>query len=163
MKIRKCVSRLFVKFILLVIAVHLPRRDPPSVPTMYYGILSTTRVIVLADETANTVYTIHAVTQKKSFLLTIMLYLSLDLNRCDNKTRQSFLTSGYLDQNLARLISTGTFPPPSVPPERSAVQAAAAAAAAAAQVPPATTGNEHFKPILPLAMKTYSCDVFGDL
>jgi len=59
--------------------------------------------------------------------------------RCDNKTRQSFLTSGYLDQNLARLISTGTFPPPSVPPERSAVQAAAAAAAAAAQVPPATT------------------------
>ena len=32
--------------------------------------------------------------------------------RCDNKTRQSFLTSGYLDQNLARLISTGTFPPP---------------------------------------------------
>ena len=92
-----------------------------------------------------------------------MSYLSLGLNRCDNKTRQSFLTSGYLDQNLARLISTGTFPPPSVPPERSAVQAAAAAAAAAAQVPPATTGNEHFKHILPLAMKTYSCDVFGDL
>ena len=42
--------------------------------------------------------------------------------RCDNKTRQSFLTSGYLDQNLARLISTGTFPPPSVPPERSVAQ-----------------------------------------
>ena len=41
--------------------------------------------------------------------------------RCDNKTRQSFLTSGYLDQNLARLISTGTFPPP-VPPERPAPQ-----------------------------------------
>jgi len=51
------------------------------------------------------------------------------LVRCDNKTRQSFLTSGYLDQNLARLISTGTFPPPvpPVPPERPS--------AAAAQVP----------------------------
>ena len=31
--------------------------------------------------------------------------------RCDNKTRQSFLSSGYLDQTLARFISSGTFLP----------------------------------------------------
>ena len=58
------------------------------------------------------------------------------LIRCDNKTRQSFLTSGYLDQNLARLISTGTFPPPSVPPERSP---AAAQVVAPPPPPPAAT------------------------
>ena len=35
--------------------------------------------------------------------------------RCDNKTRQSFLSSGYLDQNLARLISTNAFAAPAAP------------------------------------------------